>query len=181
MNIVDPVKSRDDVRKMEEWLAERSARDRLIFAIGMNVGLRISDILKLNISDVYGTTYVKIREKKTNKYKKFVLNAKLQRLLKEYLKDTPLSNEPLFLGKRGERLHRSQVYKFLNDAAKAAGLKENIGTHTMRKTFGYHHYKQYNDIILLQKIFNHSSPLVSLAYIGITQEEIDSSYLNFEL
>ena len=181
MNIVDPIKSRKDVNRIENWLKKHSMRDRLIFAIGVNVGLRVSDILNLNISDVYNKTYVVIREQKTNKYKRFALNNKLQRLLNEYLKDVPISNKPLFSGNNGERIQRSYVYKFLNDAAQAVNIKENIGTHTMRKTFGYHYYKQFNDITLLQKIFNHSSPYVSLAYIGITQEDIDSSYMNFEL
>ena len=181
MNYVDPIKSREDVTKVENWLAEKSLRNRLIFAIGVNTGLRVSDIVGLNISDVYGKSCVEIREKKTNKYKRFVLNSKLQRLIKEYLADTPNSNSPLFIGKKRHRLHRSQVYRFLNEACKAVGIKENIGCHSMRKTFGYHHFKQYNDIVLLQKIFNHSSPFVSLAYIGIEQEDIDLSYKNFEL
>ena len=51
----------------------------------------------------------------------------------------------------------------------------------MRKTFGYFHYKQYKDIALLQQIFNHSSPSISLRYIGIDQEEIDKSYEGFSL
>ena len=181
MNYVDPIKSRDDVRKVEEWLAKRNKRNRLIFAIGTNTGLRVSDILNLNVSDVYGRTHISIREKKTNKYKRFALNGKLQRLLKDYLADVPKSNEPLFIGKKHHRLHRSQVYRFLNEACSAVGVKENVGTHTMRKTFGYHHFKQNNDIVLLQKIFNHSSPAVSLFYIGLDQETIDMSYKNFEL
>ena len=61
------------------------------------------------------------------------------------------------------------------------GVKERIGTHTLRKTVGYHNYKKYNDIVLLQKIFNHSSPLVTLRYISIEQDTIDESYMNFYL
>lgn len=182
MNFVDPIKSREDIHKVENWLAERNPRNRLIFAMGVNLGLRISDILGLNVSDVYNKTHVEIREKKTNKYKRFILNDKLQKLIKEYLKDVPTkSKAPLFIGKKGHRLHRSQVYRFLNEACKAVGLSENIGCHSLRKSFGYHHFKQYNDIVLLQKIFNHSSPAVSLFYIGIDQETIDNSYRNFEL
>ena len=51
----------------------------------------------------------------------------------------------------------------------------------MRKTFGYHHYKQYKDVVILQKIFNHSSQSITLRYIGIEQDDIDMSYQNFEL
>jgi len=181
MNYVDPIKSKNDIKKIEKWLEMKNKRNRLIFAIGMNTGLRISDILGLNVSDVYEKTHVEIREKKTNKYKRLLLNNKLQKLLGEYLKDIPNSNKPLFIGKKGYRLHRSQVYRFLNEACNAVGIKENIGCHSLRKSFGYHHYKQFDDIVLLQKIFNHSSPAVSLRYIGIDQEIIENSYKNFEL
>lgn len=51
----------------------------------------------------------------------------------------------------------------------------------MRKTFGYFHYQQYHDIAMLQAILNHSSPSITLRYIGISQDEIDQSYSNFSL
>ncbi|MBO8430908.1 site-specific integrase, partial [Spirochaetes bacterium] len=57
----------------------------------------------------------------------------------------------------------------------------NIGTHSMRKSFGYHHYKQFKDVAMLQMIFNHSSPQITLRYIGINQDQIDNSYRQFEL
>ena len=80
-----------------------------------------------------------------------------------------------------KRLDRSQVYRFINRACKNLGIEANVGTHTMRKTFGYHHYKQYKDVVILQKIFNHSSQSITLRYIGIEQDDIDMSYQNFEL
>lgn len=51
----------------------------------------------------------------------------------------------------------------------------------MRKTFGYFHYKQYKDVAILQEIFNHSAPSVTLRYIGINQDEIDDSYRKVSL
>lgn len=64
--------------------------------------------------------------------------------------------------------------------AKEVGLTE-IGTHTLRKTFGYHFYQQYKDVAVLQQIFNHSSPAVTMRYIGITQDIIDEKVDNFTL
>ncbi len=184
MNYVEPIRKKKDIKSIESYLSKSSKRDRLIFVFGINTGLRISDILALDVSDVKEKTYISIKEKKTGKYKKIPLNNKLRKLTKEYLKDYSLikSNTPLFLGEKGKRLHRSIVYRFLNEAAQV--LKLNIGavgTHTMRKTFGYHHYKQFNNIALLQNILNHSSPSITLRYIGISQDEIDYSYSNFEL
>lgn len=77
MNFVSPIKSKEDVSKMEDYLAKKSLRNRLIFMVGVNTGLRVSDILRLKISDVYEKEYIEIREKKTNKYKRIALNDKL--------------------------------------------------------------------------------------------------------
>ena len=157
-----------------------------VFVFGINTGLRASDILGLNIEDVKDKTYVEMKEKKTGKYKRFPLNKKLQILISEYLPErnetyTIEKDEPLFIGKKHKRLDRSQVYRFLNKACSEVGLKINVGTHTMRKSFGFHFYQKFNDVALLQKILNHSSPSITLRYIGIEQEEIDDSYKNFEL
>jgi len=57
------------------------------------------------------------------------------------------------------------------------GITEAIGTHTLRKTFGYWAYKDGKDLSLIQKLLNHASPAVTLAYIGITQDELDDVYL----
>lgn len=185
-NLVEPIKNKQDVERIEKYLLTHSLRNRLIWVFGTNTGLRISDILGLNISSVKNKTYIELIEKKTKKYKRIKLNGKLQKIIKEYLvereKNYSLSNdEPLFIGKKHFRLDRSQVYRFLNHTCKELKINVNVGTHTMRKTFGYHHYKKFNDVALLQKIFNHSSPSITMRYIGIAQEEIDESYVNFEL
>ncbi len=186
-NLVEPIKDKKAIENLEEYLKKQSLRNQLIFVFGCNSGLRISDILSLNVADVENKKYVEIKEKKTGKYKKFPLNEKLQRLIKEYLPERAenyyslTESEPLFLGKKHKRLDRSQVYRFLNDACKNLGIEANIGTHSMRKTFGYFFYQKFHDVALLQKILNHSSPAITMRYIGIAQEEIDSSYKNFEL
>ncbi|MBR6163721.1 site-specific integrase [bacterium] len=184
MNIVEPIRKKEHISEIETFLAKTNQRNRLIFAFGINTGLRVSDILALNIGDVKDKQNIVIREKKTGKYKKFPLNNKLKQLINEYLKNTSTHrlNTPLFLGDKGSRMHRSVVYRFLNEAVNTLNLDVGaIGTHTMRKTFGYHHYKKFNDVALLQCILNHSSPAITLRYIGISQEEIDISYSSFEL
>jgi len=185
-NLVEPIKSKKDIEAIEKYLAKHSLRNQLIWVFGTNTGLRISDILGLNIEDVKNKQYVEVIEKKTKKYKRFPLNNKLKNLIKEYLIERKKTysiteDEPLFVGKKHCRLDRSQVYRFINDVCKELNISVNVGTHTMRKSFGYHHYKQNNDVALLQKIFNHSSPSITMRYIGIAQEELDESYINFEL
>lgn len=184
--LVEAIKDKKQVEAVENYLSIHSKRNQLIFVLGINTGLRVSDILGLDISDVKNKNYVEIIEKKTGKYKRFPLNNKLKVLIKEYLKlrETQYSindEEPLFVGKKHCRLNRSQVYRFLNIACREVGVKINVGCHTMRKTFSYFFYKKFNDIALLQKILNHSSPSITLRYIGIDQDTIDFSYNNFEL
>jgi len=88
--------------------------------------------------------------------------------------------EYLFQSQKGvnKPITRVQAYRILNEAATELGLAE-IGTHTIRKTFGYWHYKKHNDIALLQKHFNHSSPSITLRYIGIDQDTMDQAMVNF--
>ena len=179
MNVVQPIKKLEDIQKIKKYLAKKP-RDALLFSFGINTGLRISDILSLDIGDVKGLDYIEIREKNTNKYKKFPINRFLKEEIDLFVEGL-LSEQPLFYTQKHCRLNRAQAYRILNKAAQAVGVKEMIGTHTLRKTFGYHHYKKYNDIVLLQKIFNHSLPSVTLRYIGIEQDTIDESYMNFYL
>ena len=79
-----------------------------------------------------------------------------------------------------QNIGRVQAYRILNKAAAEVGLIE-IGTHTLRKTFGYHFYKRYKDVALLQEIFNHSAPSITLRYIGINQDIIDEAVGGFHL
>ena len=179
MNKVEPIRNIADLRKVEKILSA-NLRDLLMFTIGTNCGLRISDILALNVGDVKGKNFIYIVEKKTGKYKKFPINAKLKPLFEEFTAGRA-DDEPLFMTKFQNRLSRVTAYYTIRNACEQANLEEHFGTHTLRKTFGYHHYKKYKDVALLQKIFNHSSPSVTLTYIGIEQEQIDESYLNFVL
>lgn len=179
MNIVQPIKKLEDIQKIKKYLVKKP-RDALLFSFGINTGLRISDILSLDVGDVKGRDYIEIREKKTNKYKKFPLNRFLKEEIDLFVERLP-SEQPLFYTQKHCRLDRAQAYRILNNAAQAVGVKERIGTHTLRKTFGYHFYQQYDDIVMLQKIFNHSTPSITLRYIGIEQEDIDEVYRNFYL
>ena len=102
----------------------------------------------------------------------------LQNMLNKYIKDKN-DSDPLFQSVLKNRLDRVSAYKILKTACMKANMEEKIGTHTLRKTFGYHHYKQFKDVAILQKIFNHSTPEVTLRYIGIEQDSVDNSYKKF--
>lgn len=180
MTTVEPIRNKKDIKKVENVLSQQSKRNLLLFVLGTNCGLRISDLLSLNIDDVRNKTHIQIVEKKTGKFKKFPINDRLKPMIEEFVKGKR-DKEPLFKSHWGKRLDRVTAYYLIRDACEKAGLQERIGTHSMRKTFGYHHYQQFKDVVILQKIFNHSSPQITLRYIGIEQDQIDYSYSNFIL
>ena len=184
MGLVEPIR---DIKIIEQL---RQSFSHLIFVliwdIGSKIGLRISDILALSI-DIVGKDEITIREIKTGKLKKFPICSELKTEIENFYKTYRSKQKPfyndetaLFLGKQGKRLNRKNVFREFKRVAAILNI-DNIGTHTMRKTFGYYHYKQYHDIVLLQTIFNHSSARITKRYIGITQDEITKSYKNFNL
>lgn len=181
MRFVEPIKSKNDLKKIKKVLKCRSQRDYLLFLFGINTGLRVSDILALNIKDVKGKDFIVLREKKTKKIKQIFLNCKLKKAIGKFIKNKCDESKPLFTTIFDNRMDRIQAYRVIKKACEKINPHLNVGTHTMRKTFAYHHYKRFKDVAILQKIFNHSSPMTTLKYIGIEQDEINHFYKKFSL
>ncbi|KAA0944164.1 site-specific integrase [Sporosarcina sp. ANT_H38] len=180
MNFVQPIRDPELIREIKRFLREKSHRNYMLFVTGINSGLRISDILQLRVSDTE-RAYFNLVEMKTDKKKRIEMTPNLRKELKEYVEGKE-PHEFLFQSREGvnKAIGRSMAYKILRDAAAHVDL-DDIGTHTLRKTFGYHFYKQYKNIAILQKIFNHSDPKVTLGYIGIDQDEMDKAMKGFRI
>ena len=182
MSTVEPIRDIDKINEIKTYLRSQNQRDFIMFLLGINSGLRISDILRLKVSDVKDKDSIILIEKKTGKEKRFLLNDSLKSELSGYIafKDDP---EYLFSRHRTgiKALDRTTAYRIINSAARAVGIKDRIGTHTLRKTFGFHFYKKTKDVALLQHLFNHSAPSVTLRYIGINQDIIDTAMKDFSL
>ena len=128
---VEPIRSKQQIKQVEEYLSKKNKRNRVLFVLGINSGLRVSDILNLNVSDVRNKTHIEIKEQKTGKLKKFPINDKLKKLIQEFIKHKN-DKEPLFLSQKQKRLDRSQVYRMLNEACKDVGISINFGSLSMR-------------------------------------------------
>lgn len=168
MKSVEPIRKLSDIEKIKKYLST-NPRDRLLFIFGINTGLRISDILKLKVKDVKNKRHLIVTEQKTNKIKKVLIMNDLKHEIKEYIKDKKGDTYLFESAQTNNPISRIQAYRIINNACKKKRVKGNIGTHTLRKTFGYHFYQKTKDIALLQSIFNHSSPKITLRYIGINQ------------
>lgn len=181
MQTVQPIRDKNDIEKMKNVLKKDSYRNYMIFLLGINTGLRISDLLKLKAEDIRGKTHITITEQKTKKIKRFFINPQLKKELDKYILEME-DVEYLFKSRNNANkpITRVQAYRILNKAAQKVGLNE-IGTHSLRKTFGYFHYRKHKDVALLQNLFNHSAPSVTLRYIGINQDVMDESIQDFFL
>ena len=183
MKTVQPIREKKKISIMKTLLKEKGDKYYLMFRIGINVGLRVSDIISLKVGSIRAKAHVTIIEKKTGKTKRFLIPNSLQKEIAEFIKTNNLEDEDFLIQSRkgdNQPISRVQAYRVLNETAKQIGLDE-IGTHTMRKTFGYHHYQTNKDIAILQEIFNHSSPSITLRYIGITDDMKDQSLKGFDL
>lgn len=181
MEYVEPIRDKEKIENVKQILLKQNRRNYLLFLIGINCGLRISDILKLQVKDVRGKDHIEITEQKTGKYNRILIANSFKSALESYIKHKE-NNDWLFTSKKGNKpISRIQAYRIISNACNVAGINSKIGTHTLRKTFGYHFYNKTKDVAMLQYIFNHSSPSVTLRYIGINQDIIDEKLRAFSL
>ena len=198
---VYPIKTHKDIIAMANWLYEhKNNKYVLAFTLGINLGLRANELLDLKMNQVFSpdgsvrliedeedtSDGIDIYQSKTKKHRTVFLNAACKDALEWAfpIKGAYLhSEEYLFPSREGGAIQVGTFRKILKETAAACGLKQNIGTHTCRKTWGWHQYK-YNsekanlDITMLQRAFGHSSPEVTLRYLGITDEEDKALYKN---
>lgn len=173
MTRVQPIRSKQQLAQVKVFLKQWNMRNYILFLIGIQTGLRISDILSLKVSDVTGE-HIIIFEKKTGKYKEVQMPRELKREIKEFIKGRN-ADEYLIKSRKGENnpIHRRQAYTILKTVGDKFNL-ERMGTHSLRKTYGYHHYRTFNDIALLKTALNHTSDKETMIYIGVVQEELNA-------
>ncbi|MBM7650528.1 integrase [Bacillus ectoiniformans] len=179
MNFVEPIRDIEVLEDIQRFLKHKEMRDYALFLLGIYTGLRVSDILKLKVKDVRNQKHIVIKEKKTKKAKRIPIHPMIKKGLKQYLEGKP-SDEYIIKSRKGmnKPISRERAYVILQEVADHFEI-DCIGTHSMRKTFGYHYYQTTKDIATLQTIFNHSKPEYTLRYIGISQDSIDRAYYSF--
>ena len=201
----DPIKDMKDIIRISEFLiGQKRYRDNMLFIVGINFGLRVSDLLVLRFSDLinpdctFRDSFAIIEKKTSNtrrvrKNRYISINTAVVEAVTLYLENTPNIHLSDFLfrseSNRGSNqnkpMNRKSVDRILKGIGADLDIRSHMSTHTLRKTFGYHQMVMSgNDarkLLLLQKIFGHSSSAITLDYIGITTEEIEDAYRNLNL
>jgi len=189
MGNIKPLKSKKKIKVILDHLKEVdiTGRDHLLFYFGIHSPLRISEILNLRMRDVFWEKYryreyVRIKENRTSKLKLVNISEKVRKRLKTYARKHRLKpGNYIFFSKhdRSKPLDIVSAYKMLNKAAFNVGARD-VGTHTLRKTFGYHHYQKHREIGLLMQLFGHSSAKITYKYLGINPERAENPYDNLD-
>lgn len=184
--LVQPIRNLDDIQAIKQLLASKP-RDLLLFTLGINNGIRTGDLLKLKVSDVQNAKIgqtIQIKESKTGKTNTLFINRTVQKALQCHLNASNLKDDDyLFKSKQGARtpLKIQTINRMIKSWCKAINLEGNYGAHSLRKTFGYIQRTKFGvGFELLCKRFNHSSPSVTMRYLGIEDAEV-IGILNHEI
>jgi len=181
---VDPIRRIKDIKSISKFLTD-SPRNHLLFTIGINNGLRAGDLLNLKVKDVQnlkiGDTLT-IKESKTGKDNILVINKTVHKSLKNYReKLNPKNNDYLFASRKGKNnaITIQAVNNMIKKWTRAINLKGNYGAHTLRKTWGYVQRTKYGvGFEIICKRYNHSSPAVTMRYLGIEDKEVHNTLMN---
>ncbi|URZ02730.1 tyrosine-type recombinase/integrase [Clostridium felsineum] len=173
---VEPIRDKDTIQNILQYLKSTNKRNYIMFMIGIYTGLRIGDILRLKIKDVKNKQGLRIKMQKVSKDIEIAFNPILKRSLDEYCADKE-PNEFLIKSIEGynKAIDKSQAYRIIKDIGEKFKL-DNIGTHSLRKTFGYHYYYSTDkDIVAVQLALGHRDSSTTLRYIGVLQSNINAS------
>jgi integrase len=173
---VEPVVGFDERVALLEALGKRHPKYAIMFVIGIETGLRISDILSLKAKQIKpkcAKGFIVI-EKKTKKPRQITIQAKTIRNVREYVKVMRLQPEDYLVystdTKKDKPLSRVQAYRIISSTARLTG-SYNVGTHSLRKTYAKTKYALKNDLNALQNDFGHLNINTTLAYL-ITREKL---------
>jgi integrase len=178
---VDPIRDVKDIKAIRKML-NGNAMYQALFTLGINTNLRASDLLRIPAGQVRGVRpldEIEIRERKTGKIRRISLNKACVEAIQALLATGTWSDdEPLFRGQRGP-LTVSSVHRLVKGWCKATHLQGNYGSHTLRKTWGYHQRVSFGvGMPELMTCFNHATQAQTLAYLCVQPDEIRNIYAN---
>ncbi|WP_432736505.1 tyrosine-type recombinase/integrase [Maridesulfovibrio sp. FT414] len=179
---VDPITSLKDVANLKKLL-EDNPRDLALFVLGINTNLRAVDLVQLRVEqfiDARVGDELVLKESKTGKQRRITINNAVLTAVKPWaVQCRDQEQELVFTGRDGGPMAPNYVNKLVKKWCAKINLKGNYGSHSLRKTWGYHQRVTFCvDIPTLMEIFNHSCQKQTLDYLCIQPQEIKDVYMN---
>ena len=187
----EPIRSYDDFKAIQDYfLKQNNVRDWMLWTLGVSLGLRISDLLKLKVKDIFNPDMtfrdrIMVVEQKTSKLNNCLITESVRYAIKKYFDTLDWKvdyNNYLFIShKTKSKMREEYGWKLISDAGKSLNLPINIGSHTMRKTFANiaacvdKSSVDMNTITKIQGLLNHSDQRVTMRYLGTFQKMYDNA------
>lgn len=180
--IVEPIRDTQNIAAIKK-LIEHNPMYTALFTLGINTNLRASDLLEIRVRQVRGLMpmdELDLREKKTKNRRRITLNRSCIEAIRTLLASRDWQpDDYLFLGQRGERLTVPSVNRLVKQWCRKIGLRGNYGSHTLRKTWGYHQRVTYGvGLPELMTVFGHATQRQTLTYLCVQDDEVRDIYSN---
>ena len=180
---VEPIRKLADIKSIKKLLVN-NPRKHLLFVLGINNGLRAGDILQIKIKDVENLKpgqFMIIKESKTGKNNILMINKNVYKALQIFLESTNSKKEEYLFASR--KTKKPLIIQTVNALVKKwtgeINLAGNYGAYTLRKTFGYIQRTEFGvGFEVLAKRFNHTSPAITMRYLGLTSGEVNKVLMN---
>lgn len=172
-------------------------RAKALFAIQRWAGYRISEVLSLKVEDVFHVKPNSIEVvdrihvdpkhmKGGKKPRRMPVHNRLEEVLQQYISELSAQEGfcpqwQLFKSRKGENKAISyvQAWRILKKAYSELGIRENVATHSLRKTFAKSVYENTGrDIVATMNIMDHTSPQTTLAYLSVNQQKLEQAVLS---
>ncbi|MFB1632483.1 tyrosine-type recombinase/integrase [Pseudomonas sp. AP-1] len=184
MQLVEAVKTKEDIELVRHKLVLNARGNELyadIWTFGLQVALRISDLLGITMQEALQGT-LQVQERKTGKVRRIKLNDAARAVVARRRAQMP---DAVYLFEvdsnraKGKPVSRVAVAKAFKAVGDELGIA--LGTHSMRKSRGWAMHNAGVSIEMICRVLNHSSPAVTMAYLGITADEVADTYDQFVL
>lgn len=193
MGTTQPIRTENEIEDLKNYFLKKGEmRNYTMVTMGLNTALRISDLLELSWKDVWNFSKCRFRkhliltEQKTGKNQIIYMNQTCLDTLQNFKDELPVEIEPdmyIFRSRNGNNQHigRNRAYMLIKNAWKELGYEGNISCHSLRKSFGYHAWKNGVSPAVIMSIYNHSSMDITMRYLSIDQSERDIVYRDINL
>ena len=169
LQYVNPVYDDDADYFIREALRHKHPRWELMWLLGVRSGLRISDIVRMTVSDAKTQIWT-VREVKTGKYRAIEYPADVRAALEAHIVRYSLKTTDYIIFSCSTRhdhpVSRQHADRVIREAALSVGI-ECIGTHSMRKSFAARWVRSGGDLMALQHVLNHKYLSTTLTYLAV--------------